>query len=61
MLDLLFFILVVVAVLLFLMWVSPSFKEMIVSKTGVVGAALVALGALVSAWFSDGPPALPPL
>lgn len=61
MLDILFFVLVAVATLIFLMVVWPAARDWIVSKTGVVGAALLALATWVGSWWMDSPVDIPPM
>ena len=59
MFTLVVFAFIVVTILLVAMYLSPRFKDAVVSKGGAVGAGLAALLALVVSWFAGSPPSLP--
>ena len=55
MLSLVLVALTAVAVLMFLMWVSPKFKEMVASTWGWMGAMLLTAFGWFATWFTDAP------
>jgi uncharacterized membrane protein len=61
MITILLFVLFAIAILLAVMWFSPAFKEMVVTKWGAFGAFLVGILAWIAAWFANAPPTLPPM
>lgn len=61
MFTILWYALVIVAILLVAMYFSESFKDLVVSKGGAIGTALVALLAWVLSWFAGSPPEIPPM
>jgi hypothetical protein len=59
MITILLFVLFAIAILLAVMWFSPAFKAMVVTKWGWLGTTLALILAWLLSWWGGAPPELP--